>query len=166
MENGMADPPDARAASRPSAIPWPPILLVAAIAGPWVLGRAAPLPWPAPHDPFARVIGWCLCLAGLVLFAWGVAALLRRGTTVLPDKGATRLVTDGPFRYSRNPLYLSEVLALSGVAALAENLWFAVAALAFAPLVTWLAILPEERHLEARFGQGYLAYKARTRRWI
>jgi protein-S-isoprenylcysteine O-methyltransferase Ste14 len=47
-----------------------------------------------------------------------------------------------------------------------KNIWFAILALLYAALVTWLAILPEERHLEAKFGDAYRAYKATTRRWI
>jgi protein-S-isoprenylcysteine O-methyltransferase Ste14 len=85
---------------------------------------------------------------------------------VLPDAPATRLVTSGPFRRFRNPIYLGEVMILLGVAELTHNIWFVVAAAAFGVLVTWLAILPEERHLEAVFGEEYRAYKAASRRWL
>jgi protein-S-isoprenylcysteine O-methyltransferase Ste14 len=55
---------------------------------------------------------------------------------------------------------------LLGVAELTHNVWFVILATLYIPLVTWLAVLPEERHLEAQFGEDYRAYKARTRRWI
>jgi protein-S-isoprenylcysteine O-methyltransferase Ste14 len=58
------------------------------------------------------------------------------------------------------------VLLLLGAAELTKNVWFVILAPLFAALVTWLAILPEERHLEAKFGDAYRAYKASTRRWI
>ena len=83
-----------------------------------------------------------------------------------PDAGATALVTDGPYRRFRNPIYLADCLILLGLAELTKNVWFVAAAVAFVVLVTWLAILPEERHLERRFGAAYLDYKAKSRRWI
>ena len=80
--------------------------------------------------------------------------------------GATTLVTSGPFRRFRNPIYLADCLILLGLAELTKNVWFVIGAVVFAVLVTWLAILPEERHLERRFGEAYLDYKAKSRRWL
>ncbi len=162
----MIPAPDSDTSDRPSRIPWPAFLLAGAFVGPLFLGRAYPLPWPSLDDLPARLIGVGLGLAGLALMAWAIATLWRHGTTVLPHKGVSHLVTDGPFRFRRNPIYLGEVLVLLGTAELTKNVWFVVFALLFAVLVTWLAILPEERHLEAKFGQAYLDWKARTRRWI
>lgn len=152
--------------NRPTSIPWPAILLLAAFVVPWLLGRTYPLSWPVIDGFPARLAGIALCAAGLSLMVWAVATLSRHRTTVLPHKGAAWLVTDGPFRFRRNPIYKGEVMVLLGTALLTANAWFAVCAALFALLVTWLAILPEERHLEAKFGQAYLNYKARTRRWI
>ena len=90
----------------------------------------------------------------------------RYGTTVQPNAGATTLVTSGPFNFFRNPIYLADALILFGVAEITTNIWFVIAALVFGLLVTWFAIIPEERHLERRFGQAYLDYKAKTRRWL
>ena len=150
---------------RPTTFPWPPVLLAGSALGAWLLSRAWPLPWPGLDDVPARVVGIGFGLAGLALLAWAGAALRRR-TTILPHKGAVRLVTDGPFRYRRNPIYLADVLLLLGAAELTKNVWFVILAPLFAALVTWLAVLPEERHLEAKFGEAYRAYKASTRRWI
>jgi protein-S-isoprenylcysteine O-methyltransferase Ste14 len=85
---------------------------------------------------------------------------------VRPDAAASVLVTSGPFQRFRNPIYIADVMLLLGIAEITKNVWFAVLAALFVPLVTWLAILPEERHLEARFGKAYLDYKARSRRWL
>ena len=93
-------------------------------------------------------------------------ACIAPGTTILPHKGADRLVTEGAFRFRRNPIYMGEVLILLGLAQLTHNIWFAIMAPVFAIAILLLAILPEERHLEARFGEEYLDYKARTRRWF
>jgi protein-S-isoprenylcysteine O-methyltransferase Ste14 len=152
--------------SGPSAIPWPPILIAATLAAGFVLGRVYPLDWPGLDDLAARLIGYGLGVAGLALIVWGFLTLRRAGTTVLPDKAAERLVTDGAFRFRRNPIYMGEVLAFLGLAQLTYNIWFAILAVPFAVALHLLAILPEERHLEARFGEAYLDYKERTRRWF
>ncbi|MFT7577573.1 MAG: protein-S-isoprenylcysteine O-methyltransferase Ste14, partial [Alphaproteobacteria bacterium] len=72
----------------------------------------------------------------------------------------------GPFARLRNPIYVADVMILLGVAELTKNLWFVVGAAIFGVLVTYLAILPEERHLEFRFGDAYRDYKSRSRRWL
>jgi len=153
-------------AERPSQLPWPPILLVILIAAAIVLAYWAPLPWPGIDDTMARIIGRGIGIIGIGLLAWSILTLRQAGTTVLPDAGATHLVTSGPYRRFRNPIYLGDAMILLGAAELTKNAWLVVAAALFAALVTWLAILPEERHLERRFGQAYLDYKAKSRRWI
>ena len=158
----MARPAD----MSPSAVPWPPLLFVGALAAGALLGRFYPLPWPGLDDLPARVIGYGLGIAGIALMAWGFLSLHRAETTVLPNRRAARLVVDGAFRFRRNPIYMGEVLVLLGLAQATGNIWMALMAPAFAAGVLVLAILPEERHLEARFGEAYLDYKARTRRWF
>jgi protein-S-isoprenylcysteine O-methyltransferase Ste14 len=157
------DPPEA---NRPSVIPWPPVLFAGSILAAVVLGRVHPLPWPGLDDLPARVIGYGLGAAGLALMAWGFLTLQRAGTTVLPHKRVDRLVTEGAFAFRRNPIYMGEVLVLLSLAQVMGNIWMAIMAPLFAIAILRLAILPEERHLEARFGEAYLAYKARTRRWF
>ena len=85
---------------------------------------------------------------------------------MLAHKPAGRLVTHGAFGFRRNPIYMGEALILLGLAQATGNIWMAIVAPLFALFVLVLAILPEERHLEARFGEDYLAYKDRTRRWF
>jgi protein-S-isoprenylcysteine O-methyltransferase Ste14 len=152
--------------SRPSAIPWPPVLFVGALLLGWLAGRLFPLPWPGIDDLIARLVGYGLAGGGIALMLWGLMTLYRAGTTVLPNKGADRLVTEGPFRYRRHPIYLADVLILLGLAQLTLNIWLAILAPVFAVAVFKLAIEPEERHLEERFGQAYLDYEERTRRWF
>lgn len=153
-------------AERPSHIPWPPILLVGVIVAAVALGYLAPVAWPGVNDAPAHYVGLGIGAAGLGLLAWAIITLRAHGTTVLPDAGATSLVTNGPYWRFRNPIYLADTLILLGVAELTKNVWLVAAALVFALLVTWLAILPEERHLTRRFGQAYLDYKSKSRRWI
>ena len=151
---------------RPSAVPWPAVLLVAALGAGALLGRLYPLPWPGLDDLAARVIGYGLGIAGIALMVWGFLTLYRADTTVLPHKRVDRLVTHGAYRFRRNPIYMGEVLIFLGLAQLTGNIWLAIMAPLFAVAVLGLAILPEERHLEARFGEAYLDYKERTRRWF
>jgi protein-S-isoprenylcysteine O-methyltransferase Ste14 len=142
------------------------VLVAAALVVGWLAARLYPLPWPGLDDLPARLVGYGLGVAGIALVAWAIVTLYRAGTTVRPDAGADRLVTDGPFRWRRNPIYMGDVLILLGLAELTHNIWFVILAPVFALAVLRLAILPEEQHLEARFGQAYLDYKARTRRWF
>jgi protein-S-isoprenylcysteine O-methyltransferase Ste14 len=152
--------------SRPTAIPWPPLLLVAVVTGAWVAGVLYPIRWPGIDDLAARIVGYALGAAGFGLMVWALMTLHRAGTTFEPHQGADRLVTDGPFAWRRNPIYLGHVLILLGLAQLTYNIWFVILAPIYALAVFWLAILPEERHLEERFGDAYRAYKERTRRWL
>lgn len=164
----MSDPaePSPSASSRANSFPWPPVLLAAALAGAWLMGRIIPLGWPGLDDTPARLIGFVFGIGGAALIAWSVATLIRHKTTVMPDQISTVLVTSGPYSFFRNPIYLGETLVMLGIADVTKNIWFALAAMAFAVLVTLLQIGPEERHLEHRFGEAYREYKLRARRWI
>ncbi|MBU1212441.1 MAG: isoprenylcysteine carboxylmethyltransferase family protein [Alphaproteobacteria bacterium] len=154
------------AADRPSRIPWPPLLIIATVIASVALGQLVALPWPGIDDFPARAIGIGVGVLGAALIFWGAYSLMRHDTTVMPHKGSTALATSGPFRWLRNPIYLGDVLIFLAAGEITKNIWFVLLAPAFAGLVTWLAILPEERYLEAKFGDAYRQYKARTRRWI
>jgi protein-S-isoprenylcysteine O-methyltransferase Ste14 len=90
----------------------------------------------------------------------------RAGTTVRPDRGTDHLVTEGPFSFTRNPLYLAGTMLLLGVGLVSGIVWFLVLAILAAFAVEKLAIEREERHLKARFGETYVGYARRVRRWI
>lgn len=159
-----AHPPAGHA--RPGTIPWPPVLLALAVVGAVALERLAPLPWPGVGDGPASLIGLGFGAAGLAIAVWAALTLRRHRTTILPNQAATTLVTDGPYRWRRHPIYIADVFLLFGAAELTRNVWFVILAFAFAGLVTMLQIRPEERHLEAVFGDAWRAYAGRTRRWI
>ena len=98
-----------------------------------------------------------------------VAAMLamrRARTNILPHRGADRLVTDGAFALTRNPIYVGNTLLLAGVGVAIPSAWMVAGALLAALLVDRLAIRREERHLSARFGEAYADYAARVPRWI
>jgi protein-S-isoprenylcysteine O-methyltransferase Ste14 len=90
----------------------------------------------------------------------------RAGTTVRPDRGTDHLVTDGPFSFTRNPLYLAGIILILGIGLVSGVGWYLVFAILAAFAVQRLAIEREEKHLQARFGKSYLDYAERVRRWI
>ncbi len=150
---------------KPRTLVLPPAPYGASMLGGWWLDRH--------HTPFAMdlggvswFLGWVLVVAGLGMFAWALYTLQRHHTTVNPYKAASELCMDGPFRHSRNPIYLGDWLLLLGVA-LVLNTWWP---LVFAPVI-WLllrygVIRHEETHLEQKFGAQYRSYRARVRRWL
>ena len=84
----------------------------------------------------------------------------------MPHRCATHLVTCGPFRYSRNPIYLGYTLMTTGIGLVLGNGWFLVGALIAALVTSYLAIRREESHLLSRFGFEFERYCRTTRRWI
>jgi protein-S-isoprenylcysteine O-methyltransferase Ste14 len=157
---------DAAPLERANTFPWPPVLLAGLIAAAAFASWLWPLPWPGINDSPAHWIGLGFGVIGVLLIAWSIRTLTKSGTTFLPAGTARVLVTAGPFVRFRNPIYLGDTLVLLGTAEITKSIWFVVAALMFVILVTILQIIPEERHLERQFGDAYLDYKARTRRWI
>ena len=93
-------------------------------------------------------------------------AFRRHRTTVLPHRGATRLITDGPFRFTRNPIYVGNTLLVAGLGFVLGVAWLMPAALLAAWATQKLAIEREERHLALRFGADWARYAARTPRWL
>ena len=108
-----ADEPNqsANTADRPSTVPWPPIVLVAVILAAIALNYLAPVSWPGLDDTPARLIGRGIGIVGIILLIWAILTLRQNDTTVLPDVGATNLVTSGPYWRWRNPIYLADVEA-------------------------------------------------------
>jgi protein-S-isoprenylcysteine O-methyltransferase Ste14 len=144
-------------------VPPPAIYLGGFLAG-VVVELLVPSPQPA---------GWLRIAAGAaglaLLFALDSSAMLRfrrSGTSFNPARPATALVTDGPYRFTRNPMYVGMAGLYAGAAVAAGVLW----ALAFLPAVLLamdrLVIPREERHLAATFGDDYERYRRRVRRWL
>jgi protein-S-isoprenylcysteine O-methyltransferase Ste14 len=153
-------------ASPSPSVPWPPILFLATILAGLLLQRLMPLPWPGLNDLPARVIGAGFAVAGLGLAAWSLLTMLKVRKAVADAHDSVVLVTTGPFVRFRNPMYLGYAMILLGLDDTTQAIWIAILTPLFVLAVTWLAILPEERHLEDRFGKVYSDYKANSRRWI
>ena len=153
--------------ARPNSLPWPPMIFSAAIVGGVVLDVIYPLPWLGP--PFSFIlfaVGALMIAAFVALNIAAISTMRRAGTTVRPDRGADRLVTNGPFAFSRHPLYLAGVLLVFGIGLVSGIAWFLLFGILAGFAVQKLAIEREERHLQARFGAQYRDYAGRVRRWI
>lgn len=142
----------------------PPVLVLVCIA----IGVL--LEWVVPP---ARVESLWLWAAGIILIAGGAAlasAAARRfrqaGTNVPTWQPTTALVSTGPYRFTRNPIYIGLLAIQLGIAALAGSLWIALMGAPAFLVLHFGVVLREEAYLERRFGQAYRAYRARVRRWI
>ena len=144
---------------------FPPAIHLAAIAIGFFLQWIVPLRIGAKGRPLELAAGWTLLAVAVALMSWAGIAMLRAGTTPNPTRPTTALVTHGPFRFTRNPMYLAWELVCVGIGLAANALWLIVMALPAARLTRRLIIDKEERYLEAKFGAEYLDYKARVRRW-
>jgi protein-S-isoprenylcysteine O-methyltransferase Ste14 len=141
----------------------PPHYFLLALPAMWLLSRLQGSAWPP--GPWS--------LLGIVPLLTGVGiafAAARRfsvvGTNIVPLTRSSALVTDGPFAYTRNPMYLGLVLALVGVALLLARPWPWLVVPVFAILLQLRFIRHEERLMADTFGAAYEAYRGRTRRWI
>ena len=146
----------------------PPLIYGAGIA----LGLAAywlaPLPlWPAGVAPALRwTTGAVLFAAAGLLAAWAMLRLARAGTPVPTWRPTTALVVEGPYRHSRNPIYVALSLAYAGLGLGFDNAWLLALLAPILVVVRYGVIAREERYLERRFGDDYRRYKAAVRRWL
>jgi protein-S-isoprenylcysteine O-methyltransferase Ste14 len=150
---------------KPMTFPWTPIVYVVALMLALSLHRLRPL-----HIESGRVLlevlGMLIAASGVALAVWAYTKLVRSRTGLFPTSPATHLVTTGPYRFTRNPIYLGYTLAMMGTGLLVTNYWMAIIA-GLTAIVThaWI-IRSEERHLLARFGFEFEYYCRRTRAWI
>jgi protein-S-isoprenylcysteine O-methyltransferase Ste14 len=150
-------------AERPNRFPWPPVLavamLIAGLLSRIVIGDRQVFPGQIWVGAVLALIGVALILAAFVTF-------MRQGSNILPNRAADRLITTGAFRFSRNPIYTGEILAIAGVGTALGAIGLVVAAAVLAVLVLKLGIEREEAHLAARFGDAWEVYRRQTRRWL
>jgi protein-S-isoprenylcysteine O-methyltransferase Ste14 len=148
----------------PGVIAPPPLIYAGALA----IGLLANRPYPIAFLPrgLSRVLGWPLIVGGPVVGSLGLREMKRADTNVDPREPTTAIVTGGPYRFTRNPLYLSMTLIYAGITALANALPAALLLPVVLHIMRRGVIEREESYLERKFGDEYLDYKARVRRWI
>jgi len=150
----------------PGVIAAPPVLFGAALVIGLSLHAIAPLRLAPPARGILRVAGISLIVIGALLSAAVVHAFRSAGTNVSPYREATRFVSSGPYRYTRNPDYIGQTLLYGGIAVLA-NSWWPLLLLPLALLVIQRGVVRrEEQYLEAKFGREYRDYTARVPRWL
>lgn len=149
---------------KPVRFPWPPLLYATAILAAFALGHLVRL--PLPGRTILAAIGAALLCFGILLDLWALKTLWQTKTTVLPNRAASHLITGGPYRLSRNPIYLGYTLSTVAIGLILGNPWFVIGALAAALVTDHVVIRREEMHLLARFGIEYERYCRQTRRWI
>jgi protein-S-isoprenylcysteine O-methyltransferase Ste14 len=145
----------------------PPFIYAGALVAGYVLQFLLPVPIVPPlFDVAIRILGVVVLCAGGWLMFMTASIFQRAGTPLNPHEATTALTFDGPYRFTRNPMYLGMTLALAGLAMIGNALWPLLAAI---PAVWWIqtqVIEKEERYLEAKFGAPYLDFKKRVRRWL
>lgn len=144
----------------------PPLIYVAGLTAGWLLHRWRPLPITPEGSPVGLAIGGLGILLWLGIFVSAVVAFRRQRTTLIPNRPAAALVTGGPYRLTRNPMYVSLVALYLGVTFLGNSWW----PLFLLPLVVIIVdravIAREERYLASAFPTEYHAYAGRVRRWL
>jgi protein-S-isoprenylcysteine O-methyltransferase Ste14 len=152
------------APDNPGVIAPPPLIYAGALAAGLLANRRYRIPF-LPR-PLPRTFGPSLIVGGLAVGLLGLRELRRAETNVDPSRPTTAIVTDGPYRFTRNPLYLSMTMIYGGISALAN----ALPPIVLLPIILLLmrrgVIEREERYLERKFGDEYLEYKVRAPRWI
>lgn len=128
------------------------------------LDRVVPL-W-LDIGPAASYAGWLLNALATVLLLWCFALFIRHRTTILPRHPVTTLVAVGPYRLSRNPMYLSLGLFHLGIALSTGNGWHFLSLLPDLLAIRYWVIAPEEAYMQARFGREFTAYSQLVRRWL
>lgn len=158
--------------STPNRIPWPPIILIAAIICGLVLGRFMPSLLNLQmvgYLPFGEAQVWLgrmIIGAAIAMDLWVLAIFKKHKTNIRPDRPAETLVTSGPFAFSRNPIYVGNVAIIFGFAVMKGSLWYLLLVPMVFILIERLAIRREEAHIAARFGPAWDEYAARVRRWL
>jgi protein-S-isoprenylcysteine O-methyltransferase Ste14 len=156
----MTDAPD----DNPGVVIFPPLLFVICV----VVGAIAYFVWPLRWNlsPWLRGAGCALVPAAIAFAMWAQRIMRAAGTNIRPDLPATAIVSDGPFAFTRNPLYLTLLAIYAGIGIALASVTFLAVLVPLAVVLHFGVVLREERYLEAKFGEAYLSYKSRVRRWI
>lgn len=151
---------------RPLKYPWPTVFYIGSIGLACGLHRIAPFDVHEHRLILLTILSGILGIIGAYLVAWATIKLLGNRTALLSNRSAARLVIGGPFRYTRNPIYLGYTLLTLSAGIALNNGWILVGAIVAAAVTHLYVIRKEEMHLLARFGYEFERYCRRTRVWI
>jgi protein-S-isoprenylcysteine O-methyltransferase Ste14 len=145
----------------------PPLLFGAALALGYVLSLYWPLgPGLASPNALALTVGLLFIVLGFALAIRAFQMFRRAGTHVVPGEPATALVTAGPYRFTRNPIYIGFVLVYFGLSIVLTSMWVLLLLIPTLVILQRGVVKREEAYLERKFGDAYRAYKARVPRWV
>ena len=142
----------------------PPLVYGAAI----LTGLLLELGWPLPFLArlLTALLGSVLVVVAVVVFSYSIRTFQTAGTPVPGNKPTTVIVRTGPYRFSRNPIYLAFSIFQLGIAIWVNSVWLIATLIAAVALMISLVIPREEWYLERRFGADYVDYKRFVRRWL
>jgi protein-S-isoprenylcysteine O-methyltransferase Ste14 len=141
----------------------PPAIYLIAIA----TGLLLHFGWPIPFAPtWAKPFGALIAIFAATLFIWSIRTFHSSGTPVPGNRPTTVIVRVGPYRLTRNPIYLAFSLFQTGIALMVNDAWILITLLVAISVMSFVVIPREEHYLEARFGEEYSTYKASVRRWL
>lgn len=142
----------------------PPLVYLISLVTGVLIHLAKPLPFLP--GTLAVPLGASLVVVAIALFSYSVAKFRAAGTPVPARKTTTVIVRTGPYRFSRNPIYLAFSLLQLGIAIWVNSLWLLATLVGAVALIHYVVIPREEQYLERRFGAEYLDYKGSVRRWL
>lgn len=151
---------------KPMIFPWTPVVYLAAVLAALMLHKIKPLDVEGQWHLPMHVLGVVGIAAGVWLVGWGYIKLMRYRTGLLSSSATSHLVTSGPYRFSRNPVYLGYTIAMIGAGLLSGNFWLVIGTIATVVITHAWIVRSEEKHLLARFGFEFECYCRRTRAWI
>ena len=144
----------------------PPFIFVGGFLGGWAVNRwGRGLPLSSGGVPLER-IGFGILIVGVVLAAWGIVTFRRARTAVIPHHAASQLVTSGPYRFTRNPMYVGLTIAYLGGAAVINSAWPLILLPVVLVVLVRSVVSREEQYLSDAFGDQFTAYRSRVRRWL
>ena len=143
----------------------PPLAWALAVMAAFALDWLMPLPFMPAAVP-AGWLGGAVVVVALALFAWAIVTITRAGSNVPTNTPTISIVDTGPYRFTRNPIYLGMMLALVGLAIAFDSAWLLVTLVPFALVIRYGVVAREEAYLERRFGEVYRRYRARVGRWL
>ncbi|OMH29469.1 isoprenylcysteine carboxylmethyltransferase family protein [Motiliproteus sp. MSK22-1] len=142
----------------------PPLVFLVFIAMAYGLHRV--VPFAIGFSPGFNYSGLAAVILGLAIILLAGLSLKRASTSIEPWKPTTQIVSSGVFAYSRNPIYIAFSLISIGIGVFLDSFWVVISCVPSSVAVYYLAIRKEERYLEKKFGEEYLAYKRKVRRWL
>ena len=143
----------------------PPLAWGLAVIAGLALNWLVPLSFLPAHLP-AGWLGAMVFVLALALLAWAIVTVTRAGSNVPTYQPTISIVESGPYRFTRNPIYLGMFLGLIGLAIAFDNLWLLMMLVPFALVIRYGVVAREEYYLARKFGDAYRGYCSRVRRWL